>query len=58
MSGELVKTKKSVMLNKAVVQREELLNAGYAHEMAVLLLRFLKSVFYGAGTLVGQYRSI
>ncbi len=55
--GELVKTKRSVMLNKDVVQRDELINVGFAHEMLLLLLQFLKCLFLSAGPLISTHRS-
>lgn len=55
--NDLIKTKKSVMLNKAIVQRRELLNVGCAHEMLTLLLQFLKSLFSNSGEVVSRSKS-
>ena len=57
-TAELTKTKRSVMLNKDVVQRDELLNVGFAREMLQLLLQFLKGLFLSAGPLIAAHRSI
>jgi len=58
VKSDLIKTKKSVMLNKSIVQRKEILNVGCAREMLVLLLQFLKSLFCDSGELISQYKSI
>jgi len=52
LSESIVKSKRSVMLNKAIVQKEELINIGSAHETLALLLQFFKSLFHNANTLI------